>query len=71
MILRLKAALKCENVVSMAQGISITIAIFSGEHAMGEQIVILWASIDLIHPHYDPEVDSACNRNEYQEYSWG
>jgi hypothetical protein len=21
-------------------------------------------------PHYDPGVDSASNRNEYQEYSW-
>jgi hypothetical protein len=23
------------------------------------------------HPHYDREVDSASNRNEYQESSWG
>jgi len=22
-------------------------------------------------PHYGPGVDSASNRNEYQEYSWG
>jgi hypothetical protein len=29
-------------------------------------------SIDLILPwHYDPGVDSASNRNEYQESSWG
>jgi hypothetical protein len=29
-------------------------------------------SIDLIlQPHYDPGVDSASNRNEYQESSWG
>jgi hypothetical protein len=29
-------------------------------------------SIDLnLQPHYGPEVDSAANRNEYQESSWG
>jgi hypothetical protein len=29
-------------------------------------------SIDLIlQAHYDPGVDSASNRNEYQESSWG
>jgi hypothetical protein len=28
-------------------------------------------SIHLIHPHYSPGVDSASNRNEYQESSWG
>jgi hypothetical protein len=22
-------------------------------------------------PHYDPGVDAASNRNEYQEYAWG
>jgi hypothetical protein len=28
--------------------------------------------IDLIiQPHYDPGVDPATNRNEYQEHSWG
>jgi hypothetical protein len=27
--------------------------------------------IYLIQPHYGPGVDSASNRNEYQEYSWG
>ena len=28
--------------------------------------------IDIIsfRPHYGPGVDSACNRNEYQEYIW-
>jgi hypothetical protein len=28
-------------------------------------------SIDQIQPHYGPGVDSASNRNEYQESSWG
>jgi hypothetical protein len=28
-------------------------------------------SIDLIQPHNGPGVDSASNRNEYQESSWG
>jgi hypothetical protein len=28
-------------------------------------------STDLIHPHTGPGVDSASNRNEYQESSWG
>jgi hypothetical protein len=30
-------------------------------------------SIDLksSQPHYDPRIDSASNRNEYQETSWG
>jgi hypothetical protein len=29
-------------------------------------------SVDIIfHPHCDPGVDSASNRNEYQESSWG
>jgi hypothetical protein len=27
--------------------------------------------IDIIQPHYDPGVDSASNRNEYQEYFLG
>jgi hypothetical protein len=27
--------------------------------------------INLSQPHYGPGVDSASNRNEYQEYSWG
>jgi hypothetical protein len=30
---------------------------------------IFW--IYLIQPHYGAGVDSASNRNEYQEYSWG
>jgi hypothetical protein len=25
----------------------------------------------ILQPHYGPEVDSASNRNEYQESSWG
>jgi hypothetical protein len=29
----------------------------------------LYFSVDL-QPHYGPEVDSASNRNEYQESSW-
>jgi hypothetical protein len=31
----------------------------------------IFFSIDLIQPHYGPGVDSASNRNEYQEDSWG
>jgi hypothetical protein len=26
---------------------------------------------EYFHPHYGPGVDSASNRNAYQEYSWG
>jgi hypothetical protein len=36
-----------------------------------KKIVSLEFFVDVIRPHYGPEVDSASNRNEHQEYFLG
>jgi len=45
------------------------------EHAVAQMIEELGYNpesqgIDSFRPHYSPRVDSDCNRNEYQEYTY-
>jgi hypothetical protein len=67
-------SLSPKNMRDSSSGDKLKIALFGGlslEEAMDLSRDRRILELESFHPHYGPGVDSASNRNEYQESSWG